>query len=298
MAREPLDVGVVAMYGAPWELDDNFKRLEGHVREAAARGAQLVIAPEGVLDGYVCGKCEPDPNVMKQDMLKVAQAAPGGPYLVRAGKLCSELGIYLVFGFLEKAGTDLFNSSAMFDPHGRILAKHSKVNPGTELNITPGRELKPVDTPLGRIGFLICMDREVPDYFSTLGVQGAEAVIICMDGSGGPQNTRTMVQRARDNYCWIIVANTWSSVIVSPGGEIYLEDYETAAVHVQRITLRGAAEGDERWHLLHRRPDLYAPLTRVLEKRARYTADGYPSDVLQEQCARIREEGRRKAEGR
>ena len=46
-------VGIATMKATPWELEENFQRLEGLVREAVERRAELVIAPGSVLDGYV-----------------------------------------------------------------------------------------------------------------------------------------------------------------------------------------------------------------------------------------------------
>lgn len=65
------------------------------------------------------------------------------------------------------------------------------------------------------------------DNFSVLGVQGVETIYIPMDGSGGPENTATMRVRARDTGCWIVIANTWSAVMINPRGEVVLEVSET-----------------------------------------------------------------------
>ena len=94
-------IGIVAMKGIPWELEENFQRMETMAREASGRRAELVMAPESVLDGYVFNE---DPTSTKEDMLKIAQTVPDGSYLGRAGVLCLELGIYLIFGFLEREG--------------------------------------------------------------------------------------------------------------------------------------------------------------------------------------------------
>ena len=88
MPKDYLDVALIAMYGKTWALEENYVQLERYIREAAANGAQLVVAPETVLDGYICGKCEKDPSVSKEDMLEVAQSIPDGPYLQRAAALC------------------------------------------------------------------------------------------------------------------------------------------------------------------------------------------------------------------
>ncbi|MBI3943952.1 MAG: carbon-nitrogen hydrolase family protein [Chloroflexi bacterium] len=277
-----LQVGIVTMGATPWELEENFQRMEAYVREAARRRAKIVIAPEAVLDGYVCGA---DPDTTRERMLEVAQTIPDGPYLRRGAALSKALGIYLIFGFLERDGTEMYNSCALFDPQGQIIARYSKVHPTNESYITPGRELKPFDTPLGRIGMLICSDRGTVDNFAALGVQGTEFILLPMDGSGGPENTQIMRQRARDNNCGIVIANTWSCAIVGSRGEIYLEKYETECVSVGRLYVYDTPKGKERGMFMGRRPDLYQPLTRSAEEFPLFDANGKPTDLEEESRA-------------
>ena len=121
--------------------------------------------------GYVFNA---DPTSTKEEMLKIAQTVPDGEYLDRAGVLCRELGIYLIFGFLERDGTDLFNACLLLGKEGQVLAHHRKITTAGEYDITPGSELKPFDTPLGKVGFLLCSDRSA-DNVRTLAVQGPES---------------------------------------------------------------------------------------------------------------------------
>ncbi len=280
-------IGVIAMDATPWALERNYARLERYVREAAERDAQVVVAPEAILDGYVCYAA---PDTTRERMLEVAQTVPDGQYIVRARKLCRELEIYLVFGFLERVEKKMFNSLVMIDPQGEILAKYSKVHVGGESYITPGRALKPFDTPLGRLGFLICMDRTVPENIRTLAVQGAQIVFLPMDGGGGPSNTQRMSRYAADNGCWIVVANTWSSAILSPRGDVRLERYETERVTIGRVTDWEVPKGTERRNMIARRPDLYRPLIESSEPVRWYDAKGYPTTWAEEERARHREE--------
>lgn len=195
--------GVVTMNPVPWELEKNFREFEGFVRQAAARRAELVIGPECVLDGYVCGA---DPDTTVPRMLDVAQTVPDGPYLQRAARLSEELGIYLVFGFLERQGDELFNACVMLDPKGQVIGWYRKVHPTSEFGITPGRELQTFGTPLGRVGFLLCNDASVAENFSALSAQQAE--IIFIPTNGGARTMVDFILRAVDNSCWIVVANT------------------------------------------------------------------------------------------
>lgn len=278
-------IGLITMDAKPWALEENYGRLESYVREAARRGAKVVVAPEAILDGYVCYAA---PDISQERMFKVAQRLPDGSYILRARKLSQELGIYLIFGFLEQSGENLFNSLVMTDPQGEILARYSKVHVGGESYITPGRKLEPFDTPLGRIGFLICMDRSVPENIRTLGVQGVDIVFLPMDGGGGPENTQRMAQYAAQNNCWIIIANTWSCAILSPRGDVRLEKYETEMVTIGRVTDWEVPRGLARSNMISRRPDLYGPLLKSYEPVRWYDDHGYPTAWAESQRAKHR----------
>ena len=276
-------IGLATLKSDPWKLEENFSRLEAMVREAAGRRAELIMAPESVLDGYVFNA---DPTSTKEEMLKIAQTVPDGEYLDRAGVLCRELGIYLIFGFLEREGTDLFNACVLLGKEGQVLAHHRKITTAGEYDITPGSELKPFDTPLGKVGFLLCSDRSA-DNVRTLAVQGAGVIFIPMDGSGGPDNTEKMRWRAKENGCWIVIANTWSAVLISPSGELNLEKYETECVSVQVLMV----PHENNMSMARRRPDLYGPLTTPCDNGGFYDAHG----KLTEAALERREESRRKA---
>ncbi len=276
-------IGFVTMKGEPWKLEENFQRLEAKAREAAGRRAKLILAPESVLDGYVFNE---DPTSTKEAMLEIAQTVPDGEYLGRAGALCRELGVYLIFGFLEREGEDLFNACVLLDRDGGVLAHYRKVTTAGEFDITPGKELRPFDTPLGRVGFLLCSDRAA-DNLRTLAVQGAGVVFVPMDGAGGPENTDKMRWRARENGCWIAIANTWSAVLISPSGEPHLEKYEAECVSVQELRLPQASRNS----LATRRPDLYGPLTETGLEGSFYDAGGN----LTERALARREEQRARA---
>jgi hypothetical protein len=110
-----------------------------------------------------------------------------------------------------------------------------------------------------------------------------------MDGSGGPENTRTMAQRAKDNACWIVIANTWSCAIIDPTGAVSLEKYESECISVQRVHPYKVAD---RSRFASRRPDLYAPLMQSSEDRASYDAKGRPTAAAEEFGEEFRKEKR------
>jgi predicted amidohydrolase len=280
-----LMVGIVTMHGEPWKVEENFRRMEAYVREAAKRGANLVIAPENVLDGYVA--CA-DPNSTEEAMREIAQEVPEGPYIQRARRISEELGIYLIFGFLERVEDRIYNSCVLINPEGEITARYRKVNPLNEKFITPGHELRPFDTPFGRVGFLLCGDRGVPDNFRVLGVQGTQIIFIPMDGGYDPSNLSMLQRRAADNGCAIVIANTHGSGIIRPDGGVIHERYESECISVQRLDLTGFDEARTCAHFGDRRPDLYGPLTRSFESERNWDDDGEPTAYEHEQRENLR----------
>ena len=115
-------------------------------------------------------------------------------------------------------------------------------------------------------------------------MQGAGVIFVPMDGSGGPDNTEKMRWRARENGCWIAIANTWSAVLISPSGELHLEKYETECVSVQVLPL----PQKNRASFAARRADLYGPLAQTHDEGGWYDAGGNLTEAALERRAEVR----------
>ena len=129
-----------------WE--ENLDRAAGLVREAAANGAQICVLPECGDLGWGNGNAE-----------TLAQPIPG-PVSHRLSRMAQENRVMLAAGLTEREGDALYNTALLFSDTGALLLKHRKINilTGVEGLYTPGTSLSCVDTPLGRIGLLICAD--------------------------------------------------------------------------------------------------------------------------------------------
>ena len=116
-----------------------------------------------------------------------------------------------------------------------------------------------------------------------------------MNGSGGPDNTAMLRQRARDFDCAIVVANTNSSVIIDRHGETTLVRYETETVSVGQIYYNYDIDwtGADRGQFLGRRPDLYGPLTEPPPPGAAFDANGRPTPAEEKARAEAREQLRK-----
>src|SRR5262249_36969999 len=114
----------LSLMAEPWNKAANYAKLEHYAREAAARGAQVIVAPEGYLEGYV-GNDNRTPDLTRERYLGVGEELDG-PLLNRVSSLARELKVYLSVGFAEKRRGKMYNSSVIFAPDGRVVSHYSK----------------------------------------------------------------------------------------------------------------------------------------------------------------------------
>jgi N-carbamoylputrescine amidase len=169
------------------DLDHNLERSLHFIRQATAEGADLVILPELANSG--CDLKSPE------QVLDLAEEVPGGPS-VRAWKEEAEgSGVCVVGGLLEREGDVLYNSAALLGPS--VVGHYRKAHlwDKEKLLYEPGRELPVFDTPLGRIGLLVCYDVWFPEAARTLASKGAQ--ILCVP-SNAPDDWVPESQRRGD----------------------------------------------------------------------------------------------------
>jgi len=164
-----LRVGVAQILALDGDRSGNFVRIENAVAEARAMGAQIVTLPESCILGWE------NPAAHER-----AHAIPGAD----SDRLCAlarRHGVYLCAGLDEKDGDRLFGSCVLVDDRGELLLKHRKVNVLPELMTPPysvGRGASVVETPLGRIGILICADSFVEDLLRETHAASPDIVLI------------------------------------------------------------------------------------------------------------------------
>ncbi|PIB60784.1 nitrilase family protein [Pseudomonas sp. 2822-17] len=139
--------------------------------QAANGGAKLIVLPELSNCGYFFAD--------RQDAFAHAEAVPGGPSVKAWVDFACKHQVYLVAGLNEVDEMQLFNTAVLLGPNG-MIGKYRKAHLWNleKLWFTPGNTGFPVfDTPIGRIGMLICWDIWFPEVPRILGQQGAD--IIC-----------------------------------------------------------------------------------------------------------------------
>ena len=184
----------IAAAAAPFsrDLDACFATIEKLLDDARAAGAGLVVLPEAALGGYV-------ESLHDEDVEPPPALDADGPELRRVMALAGDLVVCV--GFFEDGGEGCRHNVAACVTGDGLLGLHRKVHmPLREGRMTtPGDSLTAFDTPVGRIGMLICYDKAFPEAARTLALDGAQ-VIATM--SAWPSSKTAAAEKLTDDRQW------------------------------------------------------------------------------------------------
>ena len=172
-----LRAAVVQAAPVPFDTPAAVDKVCALTREAAARGAGLVLFPEAYVGGYpwglafgtaVGGRSDPGRRTWER-YWRGAVDVPG-PETLRLGEVAREVGVYLCVGVIERdytySGGTLFCTLLYFGPDGALLGKHRKLKPTAAERLIwgegDGSTLTAVETPYGTVGGLICWENYMP----------------------------------------------------------------------------------------------------------------------------------------
>jgi N-carbamoylputrescine amidase len=291
LRRPPRPVTVAAIQmSCGWDAAANIARAEELVREAATRGARIILLPELFETPYFC---------IEQDARHLNLATPlGENRAVRHfAALARELEVVLPISFFERAGHAPFNSVAILDADGSNLGVYRKSHipngPGyQEKNyFAPGDTgFKVWGTRYARIGVGICWDQWFPETARVMALMGAELLLFptaigTEPPPAPPVNSREHWQRTQQghaaaNLTPLIAANRYglerslqdpqglyvrfygSSFIADAMGAKVTEAAEEGdTVLTHTFDLEAIAQLRNNWFVFRdRRPDLYGAL--------------------------------------
>lgn len=283
-AREetmPVIVKVAAIQMAPviGEVAGNVERAAAMAAEAARQGAKLICLPELFNTGYFCHTSHCDPAFFEL-------AEPVDGFTMRTfQQLAADCGVYVTVPFFEREREGLYyNSCSLINDRGEVAGVYRKTHvpwsrTGWEkFYMRPGYDYPVFDTPYGRIGMLICYDRDFPEAARTLGLKGADLIVIA---NGAPAALidvwKSIVQvRAYENQLFVLGACLTGqvdeehhdacghSILATPRGQIaHVLGREEAALiaDIDYGLLREARR--ERYLYRDRRPEMYGKVTTI-----------------------------------
>jgi len=222
-------VASLSIYPQKWDKQANAAKIEVMVRRAAEQGAELVITPEGVLEGYVVNEVirEKDPEAKARLTARFNELAEpiDGPYIKRMSALADELDVFLILGFLEANGEQTHNTAALLSPVGELIGKYRKTHfaQGYEVNppgYKPGNEYPVFDVGPLKVGMMICFDRQLPEPARHLALGGADLIACPSYGGTGDWNTRLMQVRAYENHVYVVFTHPEQSLILDRRGDL------------------------------------------------------------------------------
>lgn len=181
----------------------NIEKLQRHIRQAAAEGAELVVLQELHNGLYFCQT--EDTHVFDQ-----AEPIPG-PSTELFGALAKELGIVLVLSLFERRAPGLYhNTAVVLERDGSIAGKYRKMHIPDDpayyekFYFTPGDlGFEPIDTSVGRLGVLVCWDQWYPEAARLMAMRGAEMLIY--PTAIGWESSDTAEEKARQLGAWVTV---------------------------------------------------------------------------------------------
>jgi N-carbamoylputrescine amidase len=267
------------------DLDEDFRRIEKLVGRAREAGAGLLALPEAALGGYL-SSLNGAPTAEGVGTAEPPQLDGDGPEIQRLIALAGDM--VITAGYCERgdgaSGGLPYNSCVAVTGDG-VLGRHRKVHqPLNENNsYAAGDRFAAFDSPVGRMGMMICYDKAFPEAARALAVDGAR-VVVCMSAWPASRTNQAPVladdrwtrrfdlfdrARALENQIVWVSANqagefgsmrlVASAKIVDPGGEVLATTGTEAGLAVAAIDVDEAVEGARRFmgHLRDMRRGAY-----------------------------------------
>ncbi len=199
------------------DLEATIARAVASIEEVARAGAELAVFPEAFLPGYPTWvwRLKPGGDMALSgqihDRLRNNAVDIDGGALGPIAEAAREHRITVVCGMNEidrrYSGSTLFNTVVVIGADGKLLNRHRKLmatNPERMVwGMGDASGLRVVDTPVGRIGCLLCWENYMPLARFALYAQNLE-VLVAPTWDCGEGWLASMRHIAREGGCWVV----------------------------------------------------------------------------------------------
>jgi nitrilase len=217
-----LRIKVAVVQAAPvmFDRERTLAKVRALTSEAAGGGAQLVLFPEAFVSAYprgldfgaVVGARKEEGREQFRRYWESSVDVPGAA-VEAMGRMAQLNRIYLVIGVIERDGGTLYCSILFFGPDGTFLGKHRKIMPTASERLVwgfgDGSTLPVFDTPLGKLGAVICWENYLPLMRATMYAKGIE--IYCAPTADQRDSwPASMRHIAVEGRCFVLSSNQFN----------------------------------------------------------------------------------------
>jgi nitrilase len=291
----PFKAAVVQAAPVVFDRDATIERVRALTADAASQGARLVVFPEGFVSAYpkgldfgarVGGRTQEGRRMFRryfESAVEIPSASVGA-----LGAIAREHTVYLVIGVIERDGGTLYCTVLFFDNSGELMGKHRKLMPTAMERLVwgmgDGSTMPVFDTPLGKIGAVICWENYMPLLRTAMYAKGIQ--LYCAPTVDDRDTwARSMQHIAFEGRCFVLSAVQYlrrgdcpedypaiqgndpatvlirgGSLIVNPQGVVLAgPNYDGEAILLADIDLNEIAEGKYDLDVVghYARPDVF-----------------------------------------
>ena len=235
-------VGIVQMC-ATADVDENVRTTLSLVAQAAAAGAEVVLAPEAF--AFIGSQRE------RNKLLEEVNGETPGPILAQCIETAKTTAAHLILGGFPEQALDgrAYNTCVHLGPNGEIAAAYRKIHlfdvdlaDGTRMlesrSTAPGERAVVTQTPFGGLGLTVCYDMRFPLLYQALADRGAIAIAVpsAFFKNTGPAHWHVLLRaRAIESQCYVLAPaqhgdhghrgrkSYGHGLIVDPWGEVIAE---------------------------------------------------------------------------
>jgi nitrilase len=233
--NEPVKVACIQAEPVVLDRERTIDKLGSLAAEAAGAGARLLVFPEAFIPAYpssiwaraLAGWASPGAKEAFALLARESVTVPG-PAADRLGEIAREHGIWLVTGVTEVDAarpSTLYNTLLYHGPDGTLVSKHRKLVPTNHERLVWGQGdgggLRAFETPIGRLGGLICWENYMPLARFALYESGVE-IYIASTADDGDTWQSTLVHIARESRSFLIAPSHFQR------GSAYPDDFPLA----------------------------------------------------------------------
>lgn len=213
-------VAVVQAAPVAFDLERSLQKVESLAGQAASQDACVVLFPEAFLSAYprgldfgaVVGHRSEEGREDFRRYWESSVDVPG-PVVDRLGMVAKAGKIYLVIGVIERDGGTLYCTVLFFSPDGAFLGKHRKIMPTAMERLVwgfgDGSTMPVYDTPLGKLGAVICWENYLPLMRAAMYAKGIE--LYCAPTADARDSwVASMRHIAVEGRCFVLSSNQFN----------------------------------------------------------------------------------------